>query len=321
MRRTDTQTLNYSRQTLRKATKFVEGDYSGINPRQFYRSLKRSLEEVQVGGDFKYTTHGTQESDLNIESEQVGEKTGKVRGRLMATSDPREVGHGQIEYKPYGPHGAASLALGGLIFLLGLASEVGIAVIGLVLMVGGGYLYFQTKTGEFPVEREDVIRALMTGEVSERTIEDGSETRTDIFANMSVIYAGDALLNVSVSDLDSMNWTLRRAITQQVDRWYNKVVENEGDRISIQDGFTAELGAWSNKSLESDRKTISARQKTINSDFDMRMQYTDILMDQLPNEVRDELTEHQEAILDELENLSEDMNIYVEREGLETVRG
>lgn len=319
MSQSRSQVLDYSRQSLRKATKFVEGDYSGINPRQFYRSLKRSLEEIQAGGDFKYVTSGSQDSDLRIESEQVGEKTGRVTGRLRADSDPREVGHGQLEYRKYGPHGAAGLVVGGLLFLLGLASEISIAIIGLLLLLAGGYLYFQKEIGEFPVQREDVIRALMTGEVSERTIDEEGESRTDIFANMSVIYAGDAFLTVSLSGLEEMNWTLRRSVTNQVNKWYNQVVENEEDMIAVQEGFMADLSAWSNKSLESDRSTVSQRQNTINSNFNMRIQYTNILMDQLPNHLQDELAEHQEALLNELESLSDDMDIYVEREGLERV--
>lgn len=309
--------LNYSRQSLRKATKFLEGDYSGINPRQFYRSLKRSLEEVQEGGDFKYTTVGTQGSNLEIASEEVGEKTGKVRGRLIATSDPREVGNGDISYKPYGPHGALGLVVGGLILLIGLAGSMWLAFLGLIAMIGGGYGYFQNETAEFPVEREDVIRTLMTGEVSERTINEGEETRTDIFANMSVIYAGDTLLHVSTSELDEIPWTERRAIATQVKKWFNRVsVENE---VEVEEGFISELSSWANRSLESDRNSIISLQKTINSDFEMRMQYTDILMDKLPNWIRDELSEHQESLMDELESLSEDMNIYVEREGLQRV--
>lgn len=319
MGRNDAVTLDYSRQSLRKATKFVEGDYSGLNPRQFYRSLKRGLEEIQEGGSFKYTTHGLQETDLTIESEQVGAKTGKVRGRLMATSEPRTIGAGQIEYKPYGPHGALSLVVGALVFLLGL-SDLSFAVLGLLLMISGGYLYFQTSTGEFPVKREDVIRALMTGEVSERTIEDGFEVRTDIFANMSVIYAGDALLTVSVSDVEDMNWRLRRAVANQVKRWHNRVVENEEDRLTVDEGFFAQLSLWSNRSLDTDRETIRRRQKTINDQFETRIGYSDILMEQLRDEYRDELSKHQDGLLDELESLSDDMNVYVERKGLKTLR-
>lgn len=309
--------LSYTRQSLRKATKFLEGDYSGINPRQFYRSLKRSLEEIQEGGDFKYTTIGTQGSDLEISSEDVGQKTGKVKGRLIATSESREVGHGEISYKRYGPHGALGMVVGSLTILIGMASSLWLAFLGLIAIIAGGYGYFQIEKGKFPVERKDVIRTLMTGEVSERTIEEEGETKTDIFANMSVIYAGDTLLHVSTSELEDIPWTQRRAIAIQIKKWFNQV--SEENQVEVDEGFISYLSCWANRSLESDRTTIKTLQKEINNNFEMRIRYTDILMDNLPNNIRDELSDHQEGLMNELEELSEDMDIYVEREGLQRV--
>lgn len=311
--------LDYSRQDLRKSTKFVEGEYTGINPRQFYRSLKRSLEEIQEGNDFKYETTGTQTDDLSIESEEVGEKTGRVRGRLSAESDWRVIGQGQLDYKPYGPHGALGMVVGGLLFLVGLTGEVIIAIFGLILLLGGGYLYFQTETGAFDIKRQDEIRALMTGEVSERTIDEGDETRTDIFANMSVIYAGDTLLLVPVDQLEDMTWTLRWTLANQVTHWYNRTVEKEEDRVEVQDGFLGHLTAFSDRSAQSARDTIVRYQNRIATDFEMGVAYTGILEDTLPPGVRDELSAHQDALLDELEDLSQEMEVYVEREGLERV--
>lgn len=309
--------LDYTRQSLRKATKFVEGDYKGINPRQFYRSLKRSLEEIQEGGEFKYTTEGTQERDLEIESEDVGEKTGKVRGRLLARSDPRVVGSGEITYRPYGPHGAVSIVVGFLIFVIGLAGSEVVAFLGAIAMLGGGYGYLQKDVGEYPIQREDVIRILLSGEVSERTIQDGEESRTDIFANMSVIYAGDAFLSVSVAGLEDIPWTQRRAVKVQVKNWFNRL--NEDSRVEVGEGFIAELASLANISAESDFRKIESLQQTINSEFETRIEYTEILIDELPHSLRDELADHQEGLMDELESLSEDMDVYVEREGLERV--
>lgn len=314
----NTTSLEYSRQDLRKATKFVEGDYKGINPREFYRSLKRSLEEIQEAGDFKYRTHGSQETDLDIESETVGEKTGIVKGRLMATSDPREIGHGQIDYRPYGPYGIAGLLLGGLIFLAGFAETL-LFLPGIVFLVVSGYLFLQEETGTFPVEREDIIRVLITGEVSERTIDEGGETKTDILGNMSVIYAGDAFLNVSTEEFPDVDWPLRLAITNRVDQIYNQLVDDPEDEVLVETGIMGYLGAWSDFNGEQNGTSIQNRQRMINSDFEMRVEYTNRLMDELPNHIRDELTDHQNAILDELEGLSEDMDVYVDREGLTQV--
>lgn len=244
--------LTYGRQQLRKATKFTEGDYNGINPRQFYRSLKRSLEEIQEDGDFKYQTVGTQDTSLSIESEDVGGSTGTVEGRLAASSDEREIGSGTIKYKPYGPHGALAIALG----LLFSIFTVGIS---LIVSVIGAYFYFKEEQGEIPVSRQDVIRALISGEVSERTIEDDSESRTDIFANMSVIYAGDTFVNVNTEEFDDLDWAHRVAIVNQVTKWHNQVVDDETLIRDVDDGFIGHLKAWSNRNTQSDIQTVNSR--------------------------------------------------------------
>ncbi|MFB6121494.1 MAG: hypothetical protein ABEJ68_10305 [Halobacteriaceae archaeon] len=311
----------YSRQDLRKATRFVEGDYKGINPREFYRRLKRSLEEIQSGNDFKYQTSGVQDEDLEIKSEEVGQKTGRVDGRLVAESDWELVGSGVLEYKPYGPHGALSIVLGLLLAGVGaLGKQMPLAGLGVVLVLVGGYFYFQTDTESFPVVRRDVIRALMTGEVSERTIEDTDETRTDIFANMSVIYAGDTLVKVNTSRLDDLDWTFRRALVKQVKEWHDRIATSDSsmpDKVFDPDeGFTDELSAWTDRDARAHRQSIETAQDRINRQFSSRLRYTDLLLDQLPGPVQNELDEQQDALREELEHLAEDMDVYVEREGL-----
>ncbi|MXR19362.1 hypothetical protein [Halobacterium bonnevillei] len=307
----------YSRQDLRKSTRFVEGDYKGINPREFYRRLKRRLEEVQTANDFKYETRGVQDRDLQIKSEQVGEKTGRVDGRLAAESDWEFIGNGSLEYRPYGPHGALGILVGVLVTLAGgLSNEMAIAGVGILGVLVGGYYYFQTDTHGFPVVRKDAIRVLITGEVSERTIEDDDERRTDIFANMSVIYAGDTFVNVYSDNLDELPWTFREELLRQVKRWHNKIVVQD-QRLEVNDGFLAHLSSWSNRSLEGDRQTLESIQQALNESFDVRLEYTDELLEQLPSDVQDELSEQQDALRGELEDLAEEMDVYVEREGLE----
>ena len=311
----------YSRQDLRKATRFVEGDYKGINPREFYRRLKRSLEEIQTGNDFKYETSGVQDEDLQIKSEDVGQKTGRVDGRLMAESDWEFVGSGVLEYKPYGPHGALGIVLGLLIAVVGALGEaMAAAGVGIALVVAGGYFYFQTETEAFPVVRRDVIRALMTGEVSERTIEDTDETRTDIFANMSVIYAGDTLVKVETAALEDLDWAFRRALVTQVEQWHDRIATQDSsmpDQVfDPEEGFSDHLSAWTDRDARDHRKSIEEAQHRINRQFSSRLTYTDLLLDQLPGDVKNELDEQQDALRSELEHLAEDMDVYVEREGL-----
>ncbi|QFU82603.1 hypothetical protein [Natronorubrum aibiense] len=307
----------YTRQNLRKATKFVEGEYNGINPRQFYRRLKRSLEEIQDGDNFKYHTHGSQEANLDIESENVGELTGTVKGRLVATSEWREIGSGSLTYKPKGPHGALGIIVGLLLTLVGLGDPI-IALLGVGLTLAGGYFYMQEETSSFPIHQRDVIRVLITGEVSERTLNTAGESRTDIFANMSVIYAGDAFVAVDTDELDELDWPLRMALVNQVKRWYNQVIDDETKEEEIEEGFVASLKAWSNKSRSDDKQKIaSLQQQLLDSSFETRLEYSSLLQDQLPTDLGNELQQHQNELMDELEELADDLEIYVDREGFE----
>ncbi|SNZ05040.1 hypothetical protein SAMN06269185_0757 [Natronoarchaeum philippinense] len=311
------QVPDYSRQDLRKATRFVEGDYKGINPREFYRRLKRRLEEFQVANDFKYQTFGDQRQDLNILSENVGEKTGRIEGRQIAESDWELIGNGSLEYKPYGPHGALAIIIGLLLAVVGgLSQDMRVAAVGIVAVLAGGYMYLNTETGSFPLVRRDVIRVLMTGEVSERTIEDADETRTDIFANMSVIYAGDTLVNVYTNDMDDMSWTLRFALMNQVKRWYNSIVA-EDYRKNVDDGFFGHLGAWTSRSVRNHRQPIENLQADFKNSFELREAYTETLLDELSADMQAQIDDQHDEVRSELEELADEMDVYVDREGLE----
>ena len=316
--------LTYTRQDLRNATRFLEADYAGINPRQFYRRLKRQLEEIKEDGDFKYETKGDQSRHFSIDSEEVGEKTGTVEGRLAAVSDSRHIGHAEIEYRPRGSHGALAGLVGALLLILDLgAGTIILGLLGIVGILGGGYLYLNTETMEIPLQRKDVLRTLLSGEVSERTIEDNGESRTDIFANMAVIYAGDTFVTVNLSDeFTELSWVEQRETARQVRRWYNSVIESDpefepSDRLDVSSGFVYQLTGWGDRSEQSHREEIYGLQGTVISQFSRRLEYTDVLLNELSSQTRNELEKHQNGLLDELEGLAEDMDVYVDREGAE----
>lgn len=311
---------DFSRQDLRKATKFVEGDYSGINPRTFYRKLKRGIEEIQDDRGFKYEVAGDQERDLRIDSEDVGKKTGIVKGRMRATSDWLEVGNGTLTYRPYGPHGALGIVVGLLLVVAGLAGgEMVLAALGVVVGVAGGYGYSQKDSDTFPIIRQDMIRTLMTGEVSERTTEEGNETRTDIFANMSVVFAGDAFVAVDTGRMEGLNPNFRRELVKQVKRWNNDVVDTDSEILAIESGFMWQLKGWLDRDVQSHRGVIEGVQNRLvrQAPFRYRMRYTELLEEQLTPEMQDTLETHKENLMAELEEIAEDIDVYVEREGLQ----
>jgi len=156
----------------------------------------------------------------------------------------------------------------------------------------------------------------MTGEVSERTIDDDDETRTDIFANMSVIYAGDTLVNVYTGDMDDMSWTLRFALVNQTKRWYNSIVAKEY-RKDVSDGFFGHLGAWTSRGVKGHRGTIENLQADFENSFELREAYTDTLLEELSADVQEQIDEQHDELREELEELAEEMDVYVDREGLE----
>jgi predicted house-cleaning noncanonical NTP pyrophosphatase (MazG superfamily) len=310
----------FSRQDLRKATKFVEGDYSGINPRSFYRKLKRSIEEIQDQRGFKYDTNGTQDTDLEISSEEVGQKTGTVKARLLAESEWLGVGNGELEYRPYGPHGAAG-SIAGVVFLLLGISGAGVifTILGIIGIAAGIYGYTRKERDTFPIIRQDMIRTLITGEVSERTQESEGGTRTDIFANMSVVFAGDAFVAVDTADLDELDWTFRRELVNQVRRWHNKVVANERETLQVEEGFIWQLKGWTDRNVNEHRGAVEGAQRSLihNAPFEYRVAYTELLEEQLTEEMREALQTHEVELMEELEELAEDVDVYVEREGLQ----
>lgn len=310
--------LEFSRQDLRKATKFVEGDYSGINPRSFYRKLKRTIEEIQDPEGFKYDTEGDQKRDLKITSEEVGQKTGTVEGRLKAKSNWLEIGHGVLDYRPYGPHGAAGIVIGIACLLIGISGAgVELTVLGVLFGGIGAYAYLQKEKGEFPVIRQDMIRVLVTGEVSERTTEGEDETRTDIFANMSVVFAGDVGVAVNKGQLEELDWTFRRELIKQVKKWHNQVVDTEQEELSVEDGFIWQLQGITDTSSRDHMKELAEAQKRFvgNAKFEYRLAYANLLEDQLTPEMQDQLKTHEVELMEELEHLAENVDLFVEREG------
>lgn len=308
---TSENTLDYTRQSLRKATKFTEGDYKGINPREFFRSLNRTLGEIQENEDFKYSTVGGPNESLSIESEDVGSKTGTVEGRLVANSDYNDIGAGSVKYRPYGPHGAW------LIFIGILTS---IFFVGLAIIPIGIYLYMKEERGEFPLLRQDVIRILMTGEVSERTIEQDGEERTDIFANISVIYAGDTFIKINSEDLEEYDLAHRKKIVNEVRKIHNRIIDDEEFEREVDSGmfgeFVGHVKSVSNMEVEEDVREIGDIQSKMNQKFEYRNEFSEKLLKFLPESHEDELKMHQETVMKELEELAEDMDVYVEREGL-----
>ena len=204
-----------------------------------------------------------------------------------------------------------------LIGVSGAGTEV--TAIGVLIGLAGAYGYTQKERQPFPIIRQDMIRVLMTGEVSERTTREDGQERTDIFANMSVVFAGDAFVAVDTGGLEGLNWNFRRTLVNQVKTWHNDVVQTDREKLPIESGFMWQLKGWFDRDVQTHRGIIEGAQQTLvrNAPFEYRMRYTELLEQQLTPEMQDTLEEHKDDLMTELEELAEDIEIYVEREGLQ----
>lgn len=314
--------LDFRRQELRQASRFLEGDYEGINPREFYRHLRRQLEELQRGDDFKYATMADREHDLAIRQEAVGDKTGVVTGRMEAISDWAPIGPASLSYRPWAAIGVLSLLIGGLLTVFGFVSWA-FYIVGPVAMLGGIIMFLHEGVSDVPIEQRDTIKTLIEGEVSEKTIQAKEGKRTEMSANMSVIYAGDVFLRVSSHRLSDLPWGLRTELVHTVSDWYNQAIDGQASGTSnpaeeVSTDVLRSLTAWSHLSAHHTAKKLNQLQRRIHRSFKNRQAYADFLNQLLQDRgFRErELSE----VMDELEALKGGMDVYVDREGLESTR-
>ena len=309
----------FTRQELREADTFVEGDYSGVNPRGFYRKLKRRLEEVQSDFGFKYSTQGHQDTDLTINKESVGQKTGTITGRLKAYSDWEPLGFSTLTYRPYAGYGIISILIG-VIFLFQISNSLPIGFTGLVLVGAGIYGYMQTERGEFPITERSEIRVLLTGEVSERKVTDDGVEKTNMHSEMSVVFAGETFVRVDTAQLRDLHWALRRELVEEVKRWNNDIAQTANDRVDVSSGILWHLRGVVDRSLSDHRNEIDRIQgKWWNAGFEKRIAFNEKVKDQLTSESREKVETHEENVILELEDLAEDLDIFIEREGYDEV--
>jgi len=309
----------FSRQELREADTFVEGDYSGVNPRGFYRKLKRRLEEVQSDFGFKYHTQGHQDTDLAINEENIGTKTGTITGRLKAYSDWEPLGFSTLTYRPYAGYGMISILLG-VIFLIQISNSIAIGVLGLALVGAGIYGYMQTERGEYPITERSEIRVLLTGEVSERKVSEDGVEKTNMHGEMSVVFAGETFVRVDTAQLRDLHWALRRELVEEVKRWNNDIAKSPDNRVDVSSGPIWHLKGVVDRSFQDHRDRIDKIQGNWwNAGFEERISFNEKVKEQLNEQISEELESHEENVIVELEDLAEDLDIFIEREGYDEV--
>lgn len=260
--------------------------------------MKRNLEEIQRDGEFKYQTKGKQEDNLDIMSEEIGSKTGRVKGRLGALHGPVQVDQGELKYKPYQGIGVF-LLLGGLISLVAASLNLAAGLIGILMLIFGIYLMSLDRFSSYPIYKKSIIRVLLDGEVSERTIENDGESYTDMFADMSVIFAGNTYLYIPSLSRKKYSPEVKKRILERLE--------------------TLQLEVHGMKFAETpyNPKQVFNLEKKIYSDHEVSEYFKEILKKELSSSAKKRLERDQKSIINDLKDLEEDMNLYVEREGIE----
>lgn len=296
--------LNYERENLRESSIYTEYEYHGINPRKFFRHLKKTLENVSSDSGYKYKTVGG-DSSFSLKNESLGESTGTVKGRLAAYSDTYQLGQGEITFKPYGPFGVWAMVVG-----IVLAFPTGF--LSLILTGVGWYYHRKEKQGGVPYCGQDTIRILISGEATERTIEDGQEQVTDVFADMDAIFASNISTRINKDEFDSFDRTRQIAIANQLSDWYNEISSNSTNKNKYTH-FTFSFG-------EEIWEHINEIQVELNQNPETRDELLRRVLNDVPSNFQDTVEEHQNLFTSELEELANNMNIYVENEGIATKR-
>lgn len=285
--------LAFTRTDLQNATKHVERRYDAVDPDECYRALSTRLERFRDGDEQTFIAEDDQGSGFRVDEE---DESDDVTARLAASSRPEDLTSATISYRPYGPYGALAIVLGLVLLAAGAVGEVLLAGLGGAVAVAGVYGYVKTDEGEVPVEREEVVRVLLEGS---RRGGSGS------VADLTVDYAGDVTLHVSGAELSETDWVLQRAVVAQVDRWYDDLAPDAD--VEVTEGFLADLKAPFAKDQQYDWRTVTHRQEDLFSDFETRLEYTELILDELPEEAEFEVYESRELLLDELEAVAADV--------------
>ena len=186
---------SYQTQDLRDATHTVEFDYKGIDPRTYFRRLRRHIQRVQTQDGYKYRTYESADDPL-ISAEPVGSLSGRVSGRLIAqTQWKRFAGYrNEEETTPIGAIFTGLLATALILVGVSLDGSDQAAAIGLgvVLLVVAAFLYFNNEPDVTQQEYyyRKRARILIAGEVTEQS----QEPRARIKANDMTVLCGEELV-------------------------------------------------------------------------------------------------------------------------------
>lgn len=189
-------TFYYDRQDLRHGNAFAEFDYQNIDPRTYFRSLKRDIQEVTVGNSYKYAVQEPDGENPAVTPENVGSRAGRIQGRLVARTNWEKFAGGQTQEES-SPIGAIIAGvIGALLVIGGLAlrgtAQGAVIGLGIIVLLVAGLLYYlnepNVKQNEYYFRKR--VRILARGEVAEHAASE-SDPADVVASDLSVICSED----------------------------------------------------------------------------------------------------------------------------------
>lgn len=304
--------LGFNRETLRNSPQFIEQDYRGVNPREILRKVRREIQDITRKGRFKFAI---KKDPIHVSREDIGERSGFVRGGLFAEHKRPEHEGGGLSYKPYFLHGIGVLVFGIFLMIIGLVAKSLLSILGMGLIGLGFYLSRHEEYETFPIIILTKLRNLLLGEVKEKTIEKEDTTTREIEGNVTGSFSADSHINL----YDSQKYrSLLEDRVRNAGRFVNEMekVRNEifkeiylENREMIEEPLLPE---------EVQKKNFAELKNELEKIFpseQIAAWVSDKLVDKgiVIEEVRSSLEEDLQAAMSEIKKLSSSIEDYAER--------
>jgi hypothetical protein len=289
--------LSFTRRALEQAARCREADHEGVNPHKFYRGLREHLVRLRGPRDPPYEVLGQRARDLRFDPDAAGQRTGAFTARMQARSTTPALGPALLDHRPYGPQGAGLAGIGLLVVCFGLVSDP-LLLLGSALTLVGLGIFSHTDEATIPLQRRDVVSALVEGEARESMRSTPSGQRSELSAEMGVVYAGDVFLQIPARQVSQLPWAVRTELANRRSRWSRALADDRETDGDVATGFLDALRAWTLLEGEWTRHRIESLQREARGSLRRRQTYTRLLSRMRPTDVRSRELDRIERDLD-----------------------
>lgn len=304
--------LAFTRRTLEASHRSRASEHEDVNPHKFYRALRSRLADLRTHEDPAYDVVGEPERDLRFDADAAGRRTGAFTARAQARSQTPAIGDAIVRHRPWGPHGAALVALGLLVLSFGLLANL-LIFAGAATVLAGVALFSRQAEGQIPLRRRDVLSVHLEGEAREQVRRSSTGHRCELTADIGILYAGDVFLTIPEDAIPELGWSLRTELANRRARW-EQALEDGGPIEHHEDpqtGFFGALGALIYLDGHRTKRRVEQLQRAVRRDLAVRQAHTQLMADLRAVDVR----ERELGLLErEIATVENEMHAFVERE-------